>query len=717
MTRVLCLLTISQFRFRWAFCQLEVLRRCLPARIRQALEELPESLDGTYERILQDIDKASWRFALRLFQCVTVACRPLRVEELAEFLAFDFDAGPTPTFRAGWRPEDPISAVLSTCPNFLSIVKVWGFTFIQFSHFSVREFLTSNRLTEVGGISRYHVSLTPAHTIMAQACLGILLYIDEYVTNDSLKSFPLADYAARNWVDHARFDMSEITQDGMKRLFDPRLPHFTILVWIYDPELSWLNRSERPSLPIGTCLHYATLSGLPNLVKFLVTEFTPDLNARCFSNAVTPLHLASRDGHEEIARVLLEHGADVDAENKSKWTPLRHALDKKHVEVARVLIKNKAYVGAQGIDQWTPLLWASQHGQVELVQVLLERGADVDAEDALGWSPCRRAFYGRHVEVVRVLVQHTSSARLQNKRKSTPLHEASGDGLVDFARMLLKFGVDASARDEDNFTSLHCASEHGHVEIVLALLDHGVDVSVQDEHRRTPLHFSSEEGHEEVTRALLEHGADASIQDEHKQTPLHFASANGHVKVALALLEHGVDASFQDEHKQTPLHFASANGHTEVARALLDHGADACVQDEHKQTPLHLASEEGHVEVARALLEHGADASVQDEHKWTPLHFASDNGHTEAALVLLQLGSDPSIQNENNSTPLHIALQCLCHTVPTEFPPASSCKHLEVARAILKHDAEAISELTQDQRERMARLPGITQSLLNSIST
>ena len=49
-------------RFRWVFCQLEFLHRCLPARIRQASEELPESLDETYERTLQDI------FAHRIFQ-------------------------------------------------------------------------------------------------------------------------------------------------------------------------------------------------------------------------------------------------------------------------------------------------------------------------------------------------------------------------------------------------------------------------------------------------------------------------------------------------------------------------------------------------------------------------------------------------------------------------------------------------------------------------
>ena len=56
-------------------------------------------------------------------------------------------------------------------------------------------------------------------------------------------------------------------------------------------------------------------------------------------------------------------------------------LDKGHVEVARVLIENGADVGAQGMDGWMPLHWVSRHGQAELVQVLLEHGAIVDAKD------------------------------------------------------------------------------------------------------------------------------------------------------------------------------------------------------------------------------------------------------------------------------------------------------------------------------------------------
>ena len=95
-------------------CQLEDLACCLPGRIRHALDESPSTLHATYERTLQEIDGTNWELARRLLHCVAVVSRPLRVEELAEFLAFDFHAGQIPKYSKDWLLEDPVDAVLST---------------------------------------------------------------------------------------------------------------------------------------------------------------------------------------------------------------------------------------------------------------------------------------------------------------------------------------------------------------------------------------------------------------------------------------------------------------------------------------------------------------------------------------------------------------------------------------------------------------------------
>jgi len=127
-----------------------------------------------------------------------VASHPLRVEEITDFLAFDFEEGPLPEFREDWRPDGPVEAILSTCCSLLAVVDVDGSRIIQFSHFLVKEFLTSTRLVEAEDTvtHHFHVLMTPTHTLMAQACLGILLYLNEDVTSGSLENYPLTEYAA-----------------------------------------------------------------------------------------------------------------------------------------------------------------------------------------------------------------------------------------------------------------------------------------------------------------------------------------------------------------------------------------------------------------------------------------------------------------------------------------------------------------------------------------
>ena len=302
-------------------CQLEYLSKCLPGRIRRALDELPSTLDATYVRMLQEIDGINWEFARRLLHCVTVASRSLRVEELAEFLAFDFNGRQIPKYHEDWRAEDPVNAVLSTCSTLLSLVDAKDSQVVQFSHFSIKEFLTSARFSEMDNMisNRYHVSMTPAHTLVAQACLSILLHLDEGINRSTLQEFPLAEYAAEHWFEHARFEgVSQSVFGGMKQLFDWRRPHLAVWLWICDPTVpSWRRdkSGKGPLTPHGTPLHYAAFCGLRDVVKALVVEHAQDVNSRGFTGEETPLHLTSRVGHVDMARLLIEHGAYAAAQS------------------------------------------------------------------------------------------------------------------------------------------------------------------------------------------------------------------------------------------------------------------------------------------------------------------------------------------------------------------------------------------------------------------
>ena len=193
---------------------MDVLRHCLPSSVRRTLDELPESLDETYERVLKEIKKPNRDHARRLLQCLVVAVRPLRLEELSEIIAFDFsDVEEIPKLNPSWRWEDQEQALLSSCSSLIAIVDANDTRVVQFSHFSVKEFLTSPRLgTSSGDISHYYIDLELAHTIFARACLSILLQLDSHDEGSSVwQRFPLTEYAAEHWVFHAHIRMSPRT--------------------------------------------------------------------------------------------------------------------------------------------------------------------------------------------------------------------------------------------------------------------------------------------------------------------------------------------------------------------------------------------------------------------------------------------------------------------------------------------------------------------------
>jgi ankyrin repeat protein len=593
------------------------LRRSLPGRIRHALEELPVTLDETYERALRDLDEANWELAHRLLQCVAVASRPLRVEELAGFLGFDFTAGSIPTFHAGWLLEDPVDAVLSTTLSLLAIVNVDGSTVIQFSHFSVKEFLTSSRLAESSDIilHRYHVSMTHAHTLAAQACLGMLLHLDKNITRDDLEKFPLAEYAAEHWVDHVRFeDVSGKVEDGMKLLFDPSKFHFAVWLWIHDPEDPYWRRDrreERPSQPRGSPLHYAALCGLDAIVKFLVIERSQDVHCRGFQDNWTALHLACRRGHVGVACILLDNGADAEARDRHKSTPLHLASGGGHVGVVRVLLDRGTDTAAKDEENITPADLAFLLGQVEVVNVFLELGVS-GAIRTSQWTPLQRALFEGNIEAIRVLIERGAVSTAPADARSHLLQTASLGGHVEVIQVLLEHGIDVTAKSDDGSTALFGASIVGHVEMARCLLEHGLEPTAQNKDGITSLHFASFGGHVEVARLLLDRGADVTTQYKDGATPLHFASCQGQVAVARLLLERGVDATSQTKDGTTPLHLAAAEGYLELTHLLLKHGADAIAQDDFGVRPLDMALTEEHAEIVHVLLEHGAGATAQD---------------------------------------------------------------------------------------------------------
>ena len=384
---------------------MEVLRHCLPSSVRRILDELPESLDETYERILREIKKPNQGHAQRLLNCLVAAVRPLKLHELAEVLAFDFDAVGAegiPELRSDWSLSWEVreEAIMSACSNLVTVVRKDGWEIVQFSHFSVKEFLTANRLAEpIRDVSCYHIRLDAAHTILVRACLGVLLRLKSSI----ITKFPLARYAAECWGTHAQFeDVSSRIKDAIRCLFDADKLQFAIWDYLAHGQSSnWDN--SNPNSP----LFYVAAFGFRDAAEHIIAEHPEQIHAKGGFN-MTPLHAAAINGHTDILSLLIKHGADVEAQDLGGETPLHRASGEGKVEAGRCLLDHGANINPQARRNLTPVCAAVFSGHVECARMLLERGAAMDIRPKWDGSrtPLTAAIQSRKIELVRLLLEY-----------------------------------------------------------------------------------------------------------------------------------------------------------------------------------------------------------------------------------------------------------------------------------------------------------------------
>ena len=524
-------------RFRWVYCQLETLRHCLPPSVRGILAEMPETLDATYERILQEIPKSNQVYAHRLLQCLTVASRPLRVKELAEVIAVDFTASDgIPKLNEALRWEDQEQAVLSACSSLISVIEGSDedsdsdsdedsdedFQVVQFSHFSVKEFLTSDRLAASNiDVSRYHyITLESAHTVMAQACLSVLLRLDPHIDRASIKDFPLAQYANEHFGEHAEFGsvLSHILT-GIDHLLDADKYHFDVCVRVHP--LRHLLRYSGLQQDV-TPLYYVASRGYRGMMDYLISKRPDDVNLGGAYG--TPLHGALDNAHADAAELLLQYCVDVDVRDYEGRTPLHLAAYHGFLGVTRTLVERNADIHVrcrlgntplhQTMYAWFEKSESTQDGRLDVAKILLERGADPDAKNGVLETPLQEASYYGSVKGAQLMLEHGANIHARNQNGRTLLHQvfvrlydssSALDLFLDTIRFLLKHGADIDALDNDHATPLHLASRHGCAKGAQLLLELGANVHLEDKKGRTPLQVAWEERIPKVTQLLSEH--------------------------------------------------------------------------------------------------------------------------------------------------------------------------------------------------------------------
>ncbi len=159
--------------------------------------------------------------------------------------------------------------------------------------------------------------------------------------------------------------------------------------------------------------------------------------------------LRSNAGKIEVARILIEDGADYDA-----WT----ACGLEDTAQLQTLIHaDRAVAHAADAFGMVPLHWAARVGSLACIRLLLDNGVDVDAANRVKRTPMQLAAEQDRGEAIRLLAAHGADLDTQDNKGRTPLHRAAYEGKLAAINALLAAGADPTVRNKAGKTAFEVA--------------------------------------------------------------------------------------------------------------------------------------------------------------------------------------------------------------------------------------------------------------------
>ncbi|CAN9191527.1 unnamed protein product [Alternaria alternata] len=414
-----------------------------------------------------------------------------------------------------------------------------------------------------------------------------------------------------------------------------------------------LGRDFKYSKKVGILI-YAVEIGSVAVCSYLIGLGTLDLDSKD-SKRRTPLYVAAEKGASVLSRMLLDKGADVNAQGGHYGNALQAASAGGHEAMVMLLLDKGADVNAQGGHYGNALQAASAGGHEAMVMLLLDKGADVNAQGGHYGNALQAASAGGHEAMVMLLLDKGADVNAQGGHYGNALQAASAGGHEAMVMLLLDRGAEVNAQGGHYGNALQAASAGGHEAMVMLLLDRGAEVNAQGGHYSNALQVASYRGHEAVVMLLLDRGAQVNAQGGHYGNALQAASAGGHEAVVMLLLDKGAQVNAQGGHYGNALQAASAGGHEAVVMLLLDRGAEVNAQGGHYGNALQAASAGGHEAVVMLLLDRGAEVNAQGGHYSNALQVASYRGHEAVVMLLLDRGADVNAQGGHYSNALQVA--------------------------------------------------------------
>ncbi len=434
-------------------------------------------------------------------------------------------------------------------------------------------------------------------------------------------------------------------------------------------------------------LHLAAYFGNFEIIKMLL-EHGADVNIKNDENTTALLYTFKQQHDDEIVKLLLSYGADPNIKNKSRigykccqdekgYTPFLEAVSYANLDIIKLLIEHGADIHAENNYGVNVLFMASCNKDIEVFKFFLDKGFDIHATDKYKRSILMFYLDESHihnVDIIKFLLELGVDVNARSERGYTALMRAVDANCdVEIVRMLLYAGANVTHTDFLNQNALFFACENESVEIAKLLIDAGSNLNArEDDYAYSILHscLSDKCGHE-IVKLLVEAGANVNVTDWWKgSSPLLEAASYASMETVKLLICHGANIAFVSSSKESALSQAAYNKDIEVFKLFLDYNLATDIIDRNGNTILMKALtvyDDKNIDIVKLLLERKANRFNNN----FDLNINAKNEYDETALIkaverkccieiicmIIERGADVNIKNNIDQTPLSLAIR------------------------------------------------------------
>ncbi|KAJ7150077.1 ankyrin repeat-containing domain protein [Mycena crocata] len=325
----------------------------------------------------------------------------------------------------------------------------------------------------------------------------------------------------------------------------------------------------------GTALQAAVSMGRTSETPFSLNMDRAGVVEATVEYSGSALQAVSPSAHDDVVRLLIEKGADVNLRAGDFGSALQVAAYWDHQDLAQLLLENGADVNARNSGPFGNALQAASYdGHEALVRLIMGIGADVNLEGGEFGSALYAAAVQGHEEIVRLLIEKGADVNAQGGDFGREYGSVLQVSLyrTNIAKLLIQNGADVGSTQFGS--PLQAASAWGLYDVAALLIVHGAEVNVQGGGYGTPLQEAAWNDHADLCRLLIENGADINVEGSKYGSALQAAVRRGYEDIVRLLLEKGASVEFDSGEFSSAMEAALAEGHRNIIRTLEGNGAE-----------------------------------------------------------------------------------------------------------------------------------------------